>query len=298
MRFAISLPQAEFDPGAFRAYVTRAEELGFDSAWTQEQVLGSAPRLAPLEVMTYAAACTTRIRLGCAVFVSTLHSPLHLAKSIGTLDHLSGGRVEVGFGAGGPNRALSAFGVPRDGLVTRFTEGITLMKAAWTQSPFTFDGRFWQVENARMEPKPVQRPYPPIWIGGNHPNAVKRAARLADGFFGAGSSTTQQFAEQVRILREELDGREFPIAKRVYITVDDDADRARRRISDDLDALYGFFDLKGKLAPVAVAGTPEDCVRGLREVEAAGAELILLNPMSNEAGQLERLAAEVVPAFG
>lgn len=298
MRFAISLPQAEFDPAAFRAYVTRAEELGFESAWTQEQVLGSAPRLAPLEVMTYAAACTTRLRLGCVVFVSTLHSPLHLAKSISTLDHLSGGRIEAGFGVGGPSRALQAFGVQRDGLITRFTEGITLMKAAWTDQEITFDGRFWQVEGSRMEPKPVQRPYPPIWIGGSHPNAVRRAARLADGFFGAGSSTTGQFAEQVRILREELAGREFPIAKRVYIAVDDDGDRARRQISDDLDELYGFFDLKGRLAPVAVAGTPEECVEGLREVQAAGAELILLNPMSNEAVQMERLAAEVMPAWG
>ncbi|MEV4314595.1 LLM class flavin-dependent oxidoreductase [Actinocrispum sp. NPDC049592] len=296
-QFAISLPQAEFDPGAFRAFVTRAEELGFDSAWTQEQVLGSAPRLGPVEVMTYAAACTTTLRLGCAVFVSTLHSPLHLAKSISTLDHLSGGRVEVGIGAGGPSRALSAFGVSRDGLVTRFTEGLALMKAAWTEPEITFQGRFWQVEGLRMEPKPVQKPHPRVWIGGGHPNAVKRAAHLADGFFGAGSSTTEAFAEQVRILREALGGREFPIAKRVYIRVDDDTDRARRHISDDLDKLYGFFGMKGKLAPVAVAGTPEDCIRGLREVEAAGAELIQLNPMSDDAAQLERLAAEVIPAF-
>ncbi len=298
MQFAISLPQAEFDPEAFRAFVTRAEELGFDSAWTQEQVLGSAPRLGPVEVMTYAAACTTTLRLGCAVFVSTLHSPLHLAKSISTLDHLSGGRVEVGIGAGGPSRALSAFGVSRDGLVTRFTEGLALMKAAWTDPEITFQGRFWQVEGAGMEPKPVQKPHPRVWIGGGHPNAVKRAAHLADGFFGAGSSTTEAFADQVRLLRTELGGREFPIAKRVYIRVDDDAGRARQHISDDLDKLYGYFAPKGHFAPVAVAGTPEDCVRGLREVEAAGAELIQLNPMSDDAAQMERLAAEVIPAFG
>jgi alkanesulfonate monooxygenase SsuD/methylene tetrahydromethanopterin reductase-like flavin-dependent oxidoreductase (luciferase family) len=298
MRFAISLPQADFDPAAFRAFVTRAEELGFDSGWTQEQVLGSAPRLGPVEVMTYAAACTTTLRLGCAVFVSSLHSPLHLAKSISTLDRLSGGRVEAGFGAGGPNRALSAFGVSREGLLTRFTEGLALMKAAWTDEEITFQGRFWQVEGVRMEPKPVQKPYPRVWIGGSHPNAVKRAAHLADGFFGAGSSTTEAFAEQVGILRAELGGREFPIAKRVYIRVDDDGDRARRLISDDLDRLYGSFAPKGHFAPVAVAGTADDCIRGLREVEAAGAELIQLNPMSDDAEQMERLAAEVIPAFG
>jgi alkanesulfonate monooxygenase SsuD/methylene tetrahydromethanopterin reductase-like flavin-dependent oxidoreductase (luciferase family) len=149
-----------------------------------------------------------------------------------------------------------------------------------------------------MEPKPVQEPYPPIWFGGSHPNAIRRAAKYADGFFGAGSSTTAQFAEQVEILREELHGREdFQIAKRVYIAVDDDPARARQLVSDGLDRLYGFVGLAGRLAPVAVAGTPEDCVQGLREVAAAGAQMIMLNPLHDELGQMERLAAEVVPEF-
>ena len=102
MKFAIAIPQfyadGEFDPAAFRAYLARAEELGFDSAWTQEAVLGAAPQLSPIETMTYAAACTERMRLGCVVFVSTLHSPVHLAKDLSTLDQLSRGRIEVGVG--------------------------------------------------------------------------------------------------------------------------------------------------------------------------------------------------------
>jgi alkanesulfonate monooxygenase SsuD/methylene tetrahydromethanopterin reductase-like flavin-dependent oxidoreductase (luciferase family) len=277
--------------------VTRAEELGFDSAWAQEQVLGATPHLGPMEIMTYAAAHTTRLRLGCAVFVSSLHSPLHLAKSISTLDQLSQGRVEVGFGAGGRNRALSAFAVQPEGLITRFTEGIRLMKEAWTAPEITFDGRFWQLEGARMEPKPVQKPYPPVWIGGSHPNAIRRAVTHADGFFGAGSTTTADFAGQIKILREELKGRDFPIAKRVYIAVDDNPSRARQLVSDGLDRLYGFFGLAGRLAPVAVAGTVSDCVQGLREVADAGAELILLNPLHDEAEQMERLATEVIPAL-
>jgi probable F420-dependent oxidoreductase len=266
MRYGISLPQFGFDPDAFRTYVRRAEELGFDSAWAQEQVIGATPHLSPMEVMTYAAACTTRLRLGCSVFVSTLHSPLHLAKSISTLDNLSQGRVEVGLGVGGRNRMPTAFGVAPDGLVSRFTEGVRLMRECWTASTINFDGRFWQLQGAKMEPKPVQRPHPPIWFGGSHPNAVRRAATLADGFFGAGSTTTADFASQVNILRDELKGRPFPIAKRVYIAIDDNADRARQQMSSGLDELYGFFGLKGKLLPVAVSGTAADCVRGVREV--------------------------------
>src|SRR6266566_6132740 len=100
MRFAIAIPQlyadGEFDPAAFRAYLVRAEELGFESGWTQEQVLGPSCQLAPVEAMTYAAACTQRLRLGCVVFVSTLYSPVHLARSLSTLDQLSRGRIEIG----------------------------------------------------------------------------------------------------------------------------------------------------------------------------------------------------------
>src|SRR5258708_37352018 len=100
MRFAISIPQffadGAFDPSGFRAFMARAEALGFDSAWTQEQVLGSMPHLSPIETMTYAAACTERLRLGCVVFVTPLHSPVHLAKSLSKLDQISRGRPEVG----------------------------------------------------------------------------------------------------------------------------------------------------------------------------------------------------------
>src|SRR6266705_6460901 len=144
MHFAISIPQripdGAFDPVKLRDYLTRAESLGFHSAWTQEMVLGSAPALAPLELMTFAAACTERLRLGCAVFVSPLHSPVHLAKSLSTLDQLSRGRIEVGVGTGGRGRMFSAFGVDPNTLVARFNEGLQLMKACWTQPKITFDG--------------------------------------------------------------------------------------------------------------------------------------------------------------
>src|SRR5262245_54776788 len=179
MRFGIAIPQfyadGEFDPAAFRAYFARAEELGFHSAWTQESVLGPKPQFGPLEAMTYAAACTQRLRLGCVVFVSTLHSPVHLAKSVATLDQLSRGRIEAGFGTGGGAGPLAAFGVDPQRYAARFTEGLELMKRLWTESGVTFHGEFWQLENAAMEPKPFQKPHPPVWIGGASPAAVRRA---------------------------------------------------------------------------------------------------------------------------
>jgi probable F420-dependent oxidoreductase len=302
-RWGIAIPQhvpdGTFDPAAFRSYMERAEALGFDSAWTLEQVLAPAPYIGPIEAMTYAAACTERIRLGCAVLVSPVRSPVHLAKSLASLDQLSRGRVEVGVGLGGRSPLLAACGVAPDGLVSRFSEGMRLMKALWAEPSVDFDGRFFQLKGAAAEPKPFQKPNPPVWYGGSHRSALRRAARDGDGFFGAGLVTTATFAKQVGIVRDALavagrDVAEFRIAKRVYVAVDDDAARARERVGAALQVLYGHFGMPD-LTPVAVFGTPEDCRRGLRDVAAAGAGLIMLDPLYDGAGQMERLAADVVP---
>jgi probable F420-dependent oxidoreductase len=302
MRFAIAIPQfyadGEFDPAAFRSYLTRAEELGFESAWTQEGVLNVGPQLGPIETMTYAAACTERLRLGCVVFVSTLHSPVHLAKSISTLDQLSRGRIEVGVGTGGRGRPFAAFGVDPARYVARFTEGIELMKALWTEPRVTFQGKFWQLENAPMEPKPFQKPFPPLWFGAASEPAVRRAVRMGHGFFGAGSSTTARFAELVQMARKALveEGRpieDFPIAKRVYVGIDEDADRARERMNAALESIYG--QRIPSIEAAAFAGPAADCARELRQVVAAGAELILCTALFDQAEQMEQLAAAVIP---
>jgi probable F420-dependent oxidoreductase len=302
MRFAISIPQfyggGEFDPVAFRSYCATVEELGFDSGWTQESTLSVSPQLGPIETMTYAAACTRRLRLGCVVFVTTLHSPAHLAKSIATLDQLSGGRVEVGVGTGGKHRPFGAFGMTGDRYVARFTEGLAVMKALWTQPRVTLDGEFWQLTDAAMEPKPVQKPYPPLWFGANGEPALRRAVRLGDGFFGAGSTPTERFAGQVQVVRAALaeygrDPADFPIAKRLYIAVDDDSSRARSRINDAMERLYGrrVPDIEA----ACVAGTPADCAAEVARAAEAGAELILFTTMFDQAVQAERLATEVIP---
>jgi probable F420-dependent oxidoreductase len=302
MRFAIAVPQfyadGEFNPEQFRAYMSRAEELGFESAWTQEAVLGTSAQLAPVEAMTYAAACTSRIRLGCVVFVTPLHNPVQLAKNLSTLDQLSRGRLDVGVGTGGKSRPFAAFGISADRYVARFTEGIALMKALWTEPRVTFDGEFWQLKDAAMEPKPAQKPHPPLWFGANAEPALRRAVRLGDGFFGAGSSPTASFASQVQIVHQSLAeaGREpgsFPIAKRVYVAVDDDARRARERVNDGMERIYGHRI--PSIEAAAVAGTPADCVREVNAVAAAGAELILFTTVFDQPEQMERLAGEIIP---
>jgi probable F420-dependent oxidoreductase len=303
MRFAISIPQyardSRFDDDAFRAHLRRVEELGvFESGWVQEQVIGAAGALAPLQTLTWAAACTERLRLGCAVFVLPLHNPLHLAKAISSVDCLSHGRLEVGLATGGRGRPFAAFGVDAEKPVARFNEALALMKACWTEREISFDGQFWKLEGASMEPKPVQKPYPPVWFGGSAPAGMRRAVRHGDGFMGAGSQTPSQFAEQVKVVREELSTQErdpgtFRIGKRVYIHVDDNTARARQRLEDALTRHYG----RGGWSEHIFAGPPDACAEGIRAVADAGAELIMFNPLLDDAEQLERLAAEVIPAL-
>ena len=249
--------------------------------------------------MTFAAACTQQLRLGCAVFVSPLHNPVHLAKAISTLDQLSRGRIEVGIAIGGKGRMFSAFEVDPAGLVARFIEGLQLMKACWTEPRITFSGRFWQLNGAAMEPKPFQKPHPLLWIGGNHPAAVRRALRYGDGFFGAGSSTTALFAQQVQVLRaaqaeSKQDTSTFQIAKHVYLAIDDNATRAHERVDGELKRIYGASGL----SEIAVYGPPSACITGLREVADVGAQLIQLHLLFDDDEQMERLATEVIPHLG
>ncbi|OBA87579.1 LLM class F420-dependent oxidoreductase [Mycobacteriaceae bacterium 1482268.1] len=305
MRFSISIPQLDydrFDDAGVQSYLARAEELGFDGGWTLEQVVGKSPSIAPLQLLAYAAACTSRLRLGVAVLITSMHDPLQLAAAITAVDRLSHGRLDVGVGHGGKRRPFTAFGVAPETFVSYFTEGIDLMKAAWSNEPtVTFHGRFRDVDALAIQPKPVQRPHPPLWVGGTAPKALARAVRIGDAFLGAGSSTTSTFGEAVKTVRRELDEQgkdptQFTIGKRVYLTVDDDVVRARQRV---VDGLHRIYDNMPGIEDVPVSGTPDDVARGLQEVIEAGADMVLLNPVGSTVAedreQMERLAAEVIP---
>jgi alkanesulfonate monooxygenase SsuD/methylene tetrahydromethanopterin reductase-like flavin-dependent oxidoreductase (luciferase family) len=305
VRLSISIPQLDydsFDAQGVKAYLARAEELGFEGGWTMESTIGEDPRIAPMEMLAYAAACTTRLRLGVGVLITSLHEPLQLASAATAVDRLSHGRLDLGVAPGGGSRPFAAFGVDKATFIRYFTEGLELMKAAWSDEPrVTFHGRFRHVEDLPIQPKPVQRPHPPIWFGGRAPAALARAVRLGDSFLGAGSSTTAAFTEVVKGLRRELDqqGKDpagFTVGKRLYLMIDDDPARARQRVLDGLHRIYG--QMPG-IEAVPVSGTPGDVVRGVREVIDAGADMVLLNPTGRDVAedreQMERLAAEVIP---
>ena len=301
--FGIGAPQVHthlpVDLEEIRRYIERAEALGFHSLWVQEQagLRAVAGALEGVSMLSYAAALTRRIRLGSAVFLINLRNPIQLAKSLASLDQLSQGRLIVGVGLGGVTRLYEAYGLSPEHRVSRFVEALTLMKKLWTEENFTFEGKFWQIEKASLLPRPFQKPHPPVWFGANSPTALKRAVKHGSGFIGAGSSSSGDFKSKVQTVLSALaeakkDSADFMIGKRVYLAVDRDRERAAKRLREWFGLFYGQADLADR---VAVWGSAEECIERLKEIIAAGARLLLLNPVFNMMEQMEVLASEVVP---
>jgi probable F420-dependent oxidoreductase len=295
--FGVSLPHRSPDPidtATVRAVAQRAEALGFRDLWVTENTLDHVTCFDPVVVLTYAAAVTTRIRLGASVVVLAIHSPLTVAHQWATLDHVSGGRAILGVGLGREHH-YRQFEVPEAGRVRRFREEVELIKALWTQQSVTFRGRFYQLEDATMAPKPVQTPHPPIWMGVGHPDAVRRTASIADGWMGSGGSSIAEFGRSVPVLREALaaagrDPDAFPISKRIFVAVDERPAVARAELHRWFTEVY--HNPAGTEAS-GIYGTPEQVRERLEEVIAMGANHLLLNAVSRHVEQTQALA-EVV----
>ena len=290
-------PHEPVDMELVRTYVGRAEALGYHSLWVQEQIIGEWAALEPIGLLSYVAAITRDIRLGTAVVIATTRNPVQLAKAFSTLDQMSDGRLIIGLALGGHPRHYPLFGAPSERRVRHLVESLEVMKALWQQPKASYNGHFWKLSGEAMEPKPIQKPHPPVWFGGRHPNAPRRAVRYADSWMGAGSTTTEQFKHHVGIIREELEasGRDpstFSISKRVYIALDDDEARAEGRLREWIGLYYGSAELASQ---VSVWGSASRCVEGLAEVVEGGAQMLMLNPVFDHMEHLEALRQEVVP---
>lgn len=203
MLVGFNLPQTgpAANPSSIVNAAKRAESLGYDSLWVTERLLypikpsipyawsvdGSFPEpykrvLDPLEVLTFAAAHTTRVKLGTSVLDIPYYNPVMLARRLTTLDVLSAGRLRIGLGQGwSPDEHLAA-GASMKERGPRADEFIKVLKAIWTTDPVEFHGKYFNVPKSIIQPKPVQKPHPPIYLAATSPSALKRAATLADGW--------------------------------------------------------------------------------------------------------------------
>ena len=297
----IAIPQTLTDlstaVGALRRFIPRAEALGYEGLWVQEQILGDVPLLEPVTLLTYAAALTSKPHLGTSVMITVVRNPVQLAKSLASLDQLSNGRLIVGVGVGGPHIPEAVFGVSSERRGRRFVEGLQVMKALWTESRASMSGEFWRFENVAMEPKPVQNPHPPLWFGARDALALRRAVRHGDGWMGAGSSSSDDFIKQAEMLRRFLDEErrdpdKFAISKRVYLAIDNDRERAERRLREWFGMRYKMADMASR---VSIWGGRAEIIDKLGELVRAGAQHFLLNPVFEEMEHMELLATDVIP---
>ncbi len=209
--FAAPVSGSWATPENLAVIARRAEELGYHSLWTFQRLLsppdggwGETYRsvLDPLLPLAYAAALTSRIRLGVAVVNLPFISPVVLAKQLATLDILSGGRLDVGLGNGWADEEFTATGATKRGQGRRAEEYLRLLRRLWTEPVVSHTGEFYRVPGMRLDPKPVQAGGPPVLLGAWAPEALRRAGRLCDGWVSSSRADPRRLGESIAIVRE------------------------------------------------------------------------------------------------
>ena len=279
----------------------RIEALGFDSLWMGEHVVWRTPTQDSLTMLAAAAVATSRVRLGTSIVLLPLKHPVLLCKAVTTLDHISGGRVSLGIGIGGEfPKEFEAVGVPVQERGPRANESLELMKRLWTEEQVTFHGRFFHMEEIGLEPKPVQRPHPPVLVGGRR-RALRRVARFGDGWMPYMYTPEMYREDWGRIEDLAVDYGRDParIEQTLYafITIDKSYEAAAATAARSLGARYAqSFDTL--VHRYAIAGTPEQCAARLEQFREAGASHFILAasaPPEQSQAYPEIIAQEIIP---
>ncbi len=296
----------------FIEYVIQAERLGFDSVFLVEHHFTGAGQVSSsLTLLAYLAARTQRIRLGTAVVVLPWHNPVLIAEQAATLDLLSGGRLDLGVGKGYRAPEFAGFCIPQAEATERFDEALEVIRKAWTSAGrFSHHGKRWHYEGIVVEPEPVQRPHPPLWMAGGSPDSIRRAAREGFNLLLDQLGSTRLTIERVAIFREECErvGRVYDpsmvAAARALQMVHSDAER-EEAYATRAQTWKVIGDLsRGEAPPEDVReddspllGTPDEVAEKLERLREGGVETVLLvDPKASVAG-LRAFAEEVMGRF-
>lgn len=323
--------QANGAPGSapgqgFRDYIdfcVEAESLGYHSAFLVEHhFTGWTQVSATLNVLTWLAARTTRLRVGTAVMVLPWHNPVLLAEQAATLDLLSGGRLDLGIGKGYRHTEFSGFCVPPEEADARFDETLDVMIKAWTRTEhFSHHGRYWQFENIVVEPQAAQRPYPALWMAAGSAASIRKVAERGCNLLLDQYASPDVLGKRIAQYRSEVEsrGRAFDpmsvaVARDVYVACDA-ADKAaalernarqRQRIIDVARApgqtggshVLAYAQSASGNEASALYGSVDEITRKLEALRAAGVHYILASIGGGSRESLKRFARDIVPAFG
>src|SRR3954470_21800327 len=240
--------------------VARLESLPIDSLWVGGHVASRNPSPEAMVALAWLSARTERVRVGTAILLLPLYPPAIVAKQIADLDRATGGRVTLGVGVGGEYPAeFAACGVPIGERGPRTDEAIPLLRRLWSGEPVSHHGKFADFDGVRIHPAPLQGAELPIVVAGRQPVAMRRAARLGDGWMPYLYSP-RRYAESVTTIRETAaaHGRDlgtFEWFAFVFVNVDDDGDQARHDAGTFLGSTYTTGDFAAMIDRVAAAGT-------------------------------------------
>lgn len=272
------------DPGFYREIAQAAEELGYDSIWAGDHVSFRNPLLDVVVALSTFAAVTERITLGAGILLLPLRHPSLVAKAFASLDYLSGGRVILGIGVGGESeKDFEAVGVDVHERGARANEAMRALRELFGGRPASFHGRFFSFEGIAIEPGPAQPGGPPLWVGGRSDAAIRRAARLGDGWIPIWVSV-----ERFRRGLEQLPEHVVP-AVTLPAHVGD-----KRALYEHLRRRYAGDFSEHVVDRYCVAGTPDECAARVREYVAAGARHVVFNIAAPE--DAERLAEVALAA--
>ena len=261
------------DTSTLRGLAQTAEDVGFDSIWLSDHVvvperiassypyspdgrfptMATQPYLEPLAALSYLAAATRHVRLGTHVLILPYRHPLLTAKMVATIDNLSGGRVDLGIGVGWMREEFEALGLTtyaRRGAAT--DEQLRILKTVWTEDVTSFEGEFYSFERLGAKPHPLQKPYPPIWVGGHSPAALRRTGRYGDYWLPIGARPPadlppEAIAAGMATIRAEAErvGRDPTQLRTCFsttVTFDSPADRPARPFSGSATEIAAEFD--------------------------------------------------------
>ena len=312
MRFGVRLavqgemgaPGAGFDYA--RSMALEAEALGFDSVWLPDHVINAhmdtrTPMLENWTVLSALAALTERVSFAGHTFNNSLRNPAVMAKMAATFDVISGGRLIYSLGSAWFRAETESYGLPwdeHDDRVARLREALLIARALWTQDRTTFEGRFFTVRDALLEPKPVQRPYIPIWVPGDSEATRALAAELADVWltYSKPPATIREWAAD---MTERRDGVPLPIAvSTVSLAGLDDADVERWSVGYAKEREHRFATppTPQDVLDENLWGSPGKCVDRIREYEEAGVVHLVIQPIPPLEG-MRYFAREIMPVL-
>ena len=306
MDFGLHLPLLDFGGNPFTlehliSYAETGQELGFSALAANDHLVYAKPWLDGPTALAAVLSHSGRMDLATTVSLPVVRGPVPLAKSLGAIDRLSGGRLIACVGPGSSARDYAAVGIPFEERWKRLDEVIHTLRALWNQEGGLFEGRFYNTRGIRLEPFPAQKSGPPIWVGSWGSKAgLQRVARLADGWLASGYNTTPElFAKGWQQLQEFLvaagkDPASFPNAiASMWLYVTEKESDSERMLNEVLAPTLNrpVAELRERL-PI---GSAKECAEKLVAYQKVGVQRIYLWPVADELAQIKIFMRQVVP---